>query len=74
MPIPMQTPQFPWKSETPARAWAPGLDWMLGNPFDLCTCGHERQSHDMSWLNVPVRNQCVVCRCSVFTPAPEYYL
>jgi hypothetical protein len=32
-----------WKHED--RAWPPSLDYFMGDPKQLCHCGHERQTH-----------------------------
>jgi len=47
LPAPKQltpgTPDADWKHED--RAWPPSLDYFMGDPKQLCHCGHERQTH-----------------------------
>lgn len=47
-----------WKTES--RAWPQSLDATLGDPGELCVCGHTRDHHGMV-LGVNGRGRCNEC-------------
>lgn len=51
-----------WKRE--GRAWPKWLDRTLGNPADICRCGHTRDYHGMI-MGVNGRGRCNQCSRSV---------